>query len=73
VAWAFSVSPRAGWGGDAQAKQRATAGWLAALPVFEPHWQARTGAAFALRFVNNSVSLSLVAYSFLIVWLIHRC
>jgi len=38
-AWAFSVRPRAGWGGGAAARQRATAGWLASLPVFEPHWQ----------------------------------
>ena len=36
--WAFSVSPVLGWG-DEGAKQKATAGWLAALPVFEPHWQ----------------------------------
>jgi hypothetical protein len=41
VSWAFSVTPRAGWGGGPTAKQRSTAGWLAALPVFEPHWQAR--------------------------------
>jgi tocopherol cyclase len=39
VSWAFSVTPRAGWGGGARQAQRATAGWLAALPVFEPHWQ----------------------------------
>lgn len=36
--WAFSVQPVVGWG-DAGARQKATAGWLAALPVFEPHWQ----------------------------------
>ena len=36
--WAFSVRPVVGWG-DAGARQKATAGWLAALPVFEPHWQ----------------------------------
>lgn len=36
--WAFSVRPEAGWG-DAGARQRSTAGWLASLPVFEPHWQ----------------------------------
>lgn len=38
--WAFSVRPVAGWGAPAE-RQKATAGWLAALPVFEPHWQAR--------------------------------
>ncbi|KAK9835048.1 hypothetical protein WJX81_007145 [Elliptochloris bilobata] len=36
--WAFSVRPVSGWGA-AHERQRATAGWLAALPVFEPHWQ----------------------------------
>ena len=42
--WAFSVRPVSGWGAP-QAQQRATAGWLAALPVFEPHWQARAAQA----------------------------
>jgi tocopherol cyclase len=36
--WAFSVRPVVGWG-DTDGRQKATAGWLAALPVFEPHWQ----------------------------------
>lgn len=36
--WAFEVKPVYGWG-DADKAQKATAGWLAALPVFEPHWQ----------------------------------
>ena len=36
--WAFSVTPLDGWGPRSD-RQRATAGWLAALPVFEPHWQ----------------------------------
>lgn len=39
--WSFTVEPRYGWG-SAGAKQQATAGWLAALPVFEPHWQVHT-------------------------------
>ena len=37
--WAFDTTPVLGWGGGKGARQRATAGWLAALPVFEPHWQ----------------------------------
>lgn len=37
--WAFSVTPVDGWG-SRNSKQQATAGWLSALPVFEPHWQA---------------------------------
>ncbi len=36
--WAFNVTPFDGWG-PRRGKQQATAGWLAALPVFEPHWQ----------------------------------
>ncbi|CAL8467097.1 g6633 [Coccomyxa elongata] len=36
--WAFTVTPIDGWG-PRRGKQHATAGWLAALPVFEPHWQ----------------------------------
>jgi tocopherol cyclase len=39
AAWAFGITPTAGWGDAPPARQRATAGWLAALPVFEPHWQ----------------------------------
>ncbi|KAL4432855.1 hypothetical protein ABPG77_008181 [Micractinium sp. CCAP 211/92] len=36
--WAFSVRPVYGWGDEGE-RQRSTAGWLASLPVFEPHWQ----------------------------------
>jgi tocopherol cyclase len=39
ASWSFRVEPAAGWGGGPAAVQRSTAGWLAALPVFEPHWQ----------------------------------
>jgi len=35
--WSFSTKPVYGWGDPSS--QRATAGWLAALPAFEPHWQ----------------------------------
>lgn len=37
--WDYVTRPVSGWGGDAGATQRSTAGWLAAVPVFEPHWQ----------------------------------
>ena len=37
--WAFRVTPTLGWGPPPPSPQRATAGWLASLPVFEPHWQ----------------------------------
>lgn len=36
--WEYSTRPVYGWG-DVSFKQKATAGWLAAFPVFEPHWQ----------------------------------
>lgn len=36
--WEYSTRPVYGWG-DVGSKQKATAGWLAAFPVFEPHWQ----------------------------------
>jgi len=39
VAWYYRVTPKFGWGGGADAKQYSTAGWLAALPIFEPHYQ----------------------------------
>ncbi|DBB03967.1 TPA: hypothetical protein ACH3X1_013035 [Trebouxia sp. C0004] len=38
VKWAYSTRPIYGWG-DTGAEQKSTAGWLAAMPVFEPHWQ----------------------------------
>ena len=41
--WSFTIEPRLGWG-PAGEQQKATAGWLAALPVFEPHWQVRPAA-----------------------------
>ena len=39
--WAYSTRTIYGWG-NAKQDQKATAGWLAALPVFEPHWQVST-------------------------------
>ena len=36
--WELSIVPMTAWG-DVSGRQRATAGWLASLPVFEPHWQ----------------------------------
>ncbi|KAK9792704.1 hypothetical protein WJX73_007933 [Symbiochloris irregularis] len=46
ASWAFSVEPVLGWG-DQNQKQKATAGWLAALPVFEPHWQVMMAKGLA--------------------------
>ncbi|KAK8550461.1 hypothetical protein V6N13_118978 [Hibiscus sabdariffa] len=36
--WEYSTRPVYGWG-DVGSKQKSTAGWLAAFPIFEPHWQ----------------------------------
>ncbi|KAL0557750.1 hypothetical protein IC582_006301 [Cucumis melo] len=36
--WEYSSRPVYGWG-NVGSKQKSTAGWLAAFPVFEPHWQ----------------------------------
>ncbi|XP_052111753.1 tocopherol cyclase, chloroplastic isoform X2 [Arachis duranensis] len=36
--WEYSTRPVYGWGNVGSA-QKSTAGWLAAFPVFEPHWQ----------------------------------
>ncbi|KAG9147952.1 hypothetical protein Leryth_003541 [Lithospermum erythrorhizon] len=36
--WEYSTRPVYGWG-SVKSKQKSTAGWLAAFPVFEPHWQ----------------------------------
>lgn len=36
--WEYSTKPVYGWG-NVSSKQKSTAGWLAAFPVFEPHWQ----------------------------------
>ncbi|TYJ25119.1 hypothetical protein E1A91_A07G027300v1 [Gossypium mustelinum] len=36
--WEYSTRPIYGWG-DVGSKQKSTAGWAAALPIFEPHWQ----------------------------------
>lgn len=46
--WALSMTPKVGWGdaptaagGNGSSSQKATAGWLSMLSVFEPHWQVR--------------------------------
>ncbi|GLT85428.1 hypothetical protein SLE2022_036180 [Rubroshorea leprosula] len=36
--WEYSTRPVYGWG-NVGSNQKSTAGWLAAFPVFEPHWQ----------------------------------
>ncbi len=36
--WFYQIRPDYGWG-NAKGPQRATAGWLSYLPIFEPGWQ----------------------------------
>jgi hypothetical protein len=55
--WEYSTRPIFGWG-DVGSKQKSTAGWLAAFPVFEPHWQIclagglSTGICFSLAYLH---------------------
>ncbi len=51
ASWAFSVEPQAGWG-DIAGRQQATAGWLASLPVFEPHWQVMMAHGLASGWID---------------------
>jgi hypothetical protein len=39
VLFNFDIIPYIGWGGGVEARQYSTAGWLAAFPIFEPHYQ----------------------------------
>ncbi|KAL6747380.1 tocopherol cyclase-domain-containing protein [Haematococcus lacustris] len=39
ASWSLTITPLYGWGDAAAPTQRATAGWLSVLSVFEPHWQ----------------------------------
>lgn len=49
--WSITVDPQYGWGPRA-GKQQSTAGWLAALPVFEPHWQIMMARGLASGWVE---------------------
>jgi tocopherol cyclase len=44
----FDIMPQIGWGGGADSKQFSTAGWLAAFPVFEPHYQVIMSKGLAM-------------------------
>jgi tocopherol cyclase len=47
VSFAFDLKPIVGWGGGAKSRQYSTAGWLAAFPFFEPHYQVLISKGFA--------------------------
>ncbi|KAM7275212.1 hypothetical protein ACFE04_017078 [Oxalis oulophora] len=49
--WEYSTRPVYGWG-DVGSKQKSTAGWLAAFPVFEPHWQICMAAGLSTGWIE---------------------
>lgn len=63
IKWAYSTRPIYGWG-DIDRNQRATAGWLAALPVFEPHWQVcmAGGLSSGTCFVSFLIVMNMLAF-----------
>mgnify|MGYP003701989243 CR=1 FL=1 len=73
--WEYSTRPVYGWG-DVTSKQKSTAGWLAAFPFFEPHWQIcmagglSTGLYF---FVFDKLNREIFNFSFyLLVFILGR-
>ncbi|KAM7493307.1 hypothetical protein LguiB_027916 [Lonicera macranthoides] len=62
--WKYSTRPIYGWG-NVGSKQKATAGWLAAFPVFEPHWQIcmAGGLSTGIHLISSfSILLSIYYY-----------
>ena len=53
VSWDITVTPLRGWGGGANAKQVSPAGWMTALPVFEPHWQVTMAHGLATGWIET--------------------
>ena len=53
VEWDFRVRAVAGYGGDRDRPQLSTAGWLSALPVFEPHYQVLVAHGLATGWVET--------------------
>ncbi|KAG6545849.1 hypothetical protein Mapa_012810 [Marchantia paleacea] len=51
IRWEYTTIPVYGWG-DTGAEQKATAGWLAAFPVFEPHWQVVMAAGLSTGWIE---------------------
>lgn len=49
--WEYSTRPLYGWG-DVGSTQKSTAGWLAAFPVFEPHWQICMAAGLSTGWIE---------------------
>jgi len=53
VRWDITVTPVRGWGGGRGAKMVSPAGWLTALPVFEPHWQVTMAHGLATGWIET--------------------
>lgn len=51
ASWEYSTRPIYGWG-DVNSKQKSTAGWPAAFPVFEPHWQVCMAAGLSTGWIE---------------------
>ncbi|KAK2446232.1 tocopherol cyclase, chloroplastic [Trifolium repens] len=49
--WEYCTRPVYGWG-DVGSTQKSTAGWLAAFPVFEPHWQICMGGGLSTGWIE---------------------
>lgn len=59
--WEYSTRPVYGWG-DVGSKQKSTAGWLAAFPVFEPHWQICMAGGLSTGIILISFFLMIYLY-----------
>ncbi|KAF9662229.1 hypothetical protein SADUNF_Sadunf18G0031500 [Salix dunnii] len=76
--WQYSTRPVYGWG-DVGSTQKSTAGWLAAFPVFEPHWQIcmagglSTGINYPI-FFSKSIVMEFNAFWGIMLWVLigHR-
>ena len=53
VRWDITVTPLRGWGGGPGAKMVSPAGWMTALPVFEPHWQVTMAHGLASGWIET--------------------
>jgi len=53
VRWDIAVTPVRGWGGGPGARMVSPAGWMTALPVFEPHWQVTMAHGLASGWIET--------------------
>ena len=62
----IDLFPKVGWGGSGDSRQYSTAGWLAAFPIFEPHYQVliSKGTAMGSMTVTSSADGKKVEYDF---------